>query len=782
MLLRPEGELFMNHRFASFVSRHPWWVLASLMAVTLWLGFEVSRGLSLRVVLEEMLPIERQNIQLVGKFGAQFGGANTTLISIRNTQGDIYDPEFLQRYSDIVDEIYYYPDTIRHLVQALSLRKTKSVSGGGGRVEINAVMWPAIPQTSEELERLRRDIKEQYQGLLVSDAEDAAMIVADFKGGTDHEALVGFIDDLRTAHADDGIEIHAAGRPLLLGLINQALGDVVLIFGLSLAAVMVLLFLYFRALVGVVVPVVTASIATVWGLGVMGVVEYNLDPLLVLLPAFVFAIVLSHSVQFVSRVFELLREQPDMRSSAKEALAKLLLPGGAAIVTDAAGFTVLLLVGIPSIQALALICTIWLLAIFPALVLAASLTAVMPKPASYRLGLHFVERFWRALNLERNSAAVVSVALCAFVVGIYGAGRLTIGDEVGSSILWPESRFNRDAQYLNGAFTLLGTDLLQVYIEGEENTMVTPSVFHSVEALDRHIYQYVPEARPAQSLVPVVKTINSVLYEGDPSYALVPDTAQEVAFNTYMFRSRGEPGDFAAYTDPEWRIGNLSIPMMNHAADTVERAIKALEIFMASGGAGSLENAEFFFAGGQVGITKAVNDEIREANTALFIAIILVIAVCLFFYYRSLPVSLLLVFSLATSSFVTYAFMAANGIGLNLNTLTLSALGIGLGVDYGIYIFDRIREESRAGYEPFEAVSRSISTTGNAIFVTAFTMIIPMVPWLLLSSLRFQAEMGLLLGMVLFLNMIGALVFLPSAVLIFKPRALIGELGAARES
>ena len=124
----------MNHRFASFVSRHPWWVLASLMAVTLWLGFEVSRGLSLRVVLEEMLPIERQNIQLVGKFGAQFGGANTTLISIRNTQGDIYDPEFLQRYSDIVDEIYYYPDTIRHLVQALSLRKTKSVSGGGGRV------------------------------------------------------------------------------------------------------------------------------------------------------------------------------------------------------------------------------------------------------------------------------------------------------------------------------------------------------------------------------------------------------------------------------------------------------------------------------------------------------------------------------------------------------------------------------------------------------------------------------------------------------------------------
>ena len=765
----------MTHRFAGFITRHPVWVLACLMVVTVWLGVEISRGLSLRVLLEEMLPTQRQNVQLVQKFGAQFGGANTTLIAIRNTRGNIYDPAFLQRYSEIVDEVYYHPDAIRHLVQALSLRKTKSVSGGGGRVEINAVMWPAIPQTSSELERLRRDVKEQYQGLLVSDAEDAAMIVADFKEGADYEALVGFIENLRAGYGDEGIEIHAVGRPVLLGLIYQALDDVVLIFGLSLVAIIGLLYLYFRALVGVVVPIVTASTGTIWGLGVMGVVEYNLNPLLILLPAFVFAIVLSHSVQFVSRVFEQLHEHPNMRSSVKQALAKLILPSSAAIVTDAAGFAVLVLVGIPSIQALALICTLWLLSIFPALVLAASSMALMPKPGSYRLGLHFVGRIWRALNLERHGAVVVAFAFCAFVTGIYGAGQLTIGDEVGSSILWPESRFNSDAEYLNGSFTLLGTDILQVYVEGEENTMVTPSVYHGVEALDRYIYQYVPEARPAQSLVPVVKTINTVLYEGDPSYALVPDTAQELAFNTYLFRSKGEPGDFAAYTDPEWRVGNLSIPMKNHAADTVERAIKALDDFMLGGGADELKNASFLYAGGQLGIAKAVNDEIREANTALFISIMLVIAACVFFYYRSLLVSFLLVFSLATSNFLTYAFMALNGIGLNLNTLTLSALGIGLGVDYGIYVLDRIREESRAGYSPFDAVARSISTAGNAVFVTAFSMIIPVLPWLLLSSLRFQAEMGLLLGMVLFLNMIGALVFLPSAVLIFNPRALVNN-------
>lgn len=40
------------------------------------------------------------------------------------------------------------------------------------------------------------------------------------------------------------------------------------------------------------------------------------------------------------------------------------------------------------------------------------------------------------------------------------------------------------------------------------------------------------------------------------------------------------------------------------------------------------------------------------------------------------------------------------------------------------------------------------------------------------SSLRFQAEMGLLLAIIMFINMVGALLLLPSLVYIFKPKFL----------
>lgn len=600
------------------------------------------------------------------------------------------------------------------------------------------------------------------------------MIVADFKDSVDYEKIVDFIDGFRALGAEQGIKVYAAGRPILLGTIYKALDKTLLILAASVLFVGIILFAYFQNVIGVCVPMISATTATFWGLGAMGFVDYNLDPLLILLPAFIFAIVLSHSVQFISRVFEEFSEHHHMREAVQHGLAKLMFPSMAAIVTDAAGFTVLVLVGIPSIQALAIICTIWLLAIGPSLVFSAALLCLLPRPEKYRTGIHLVEKVWSSMNLEKHALAVLMVCILALGGGLVGASYLTIGDATGSPILWPEDRYNQDTDAINAGYSGLGTDLMQVYIEGGENTMLDPEVYHRIEALDRHVYETVFQARPAQSLVPVIKKINSVLYEGDPSYEIIPDTTEEIGFNIYLFRSKGEPGDFAAYTNPEWQIGNITIPVKDHAGQTVDKVIGEVAKFIEN--SPDLKNgAKFLSAGGQIGITKAVNDEIRDSNNTVLLAIVCVIAICVFILYRSISVSLVLIVSLATANFMTYAFMAFKGIGLSLNTLPLTALGIGLGVDYGIYMLDRIREEAKRNHSDYEAVRGAIKTSGNAIFVTAMTMVLPLIPWFIFSTLRFQAEMGLLLGMVLFLNMIGALVFVPAAVLYLKPKAIFGN-------
>ncbi len=183
-----------------------------------------------------------------------------------------------------------------------------------------------------------------------------------------------------------------------------------------------------------------------------------------------------------------------------------------------------------------------------------------------------------------------------------------------------------------------------------------------------------------------------------------------------------------------------------------------------------VSKADFLYSGGQVGIVEALNAEITKSNLNIMIAIVFVIGTCIVLYYRSLVVALILLTSLATANALTYAFMAWKGVGLNVSTLPLTALGVGLGVDYGIYMVDRIKEEYGKNAEcVYEAVHQAFRTSGNAIFITAVTMIGPLLPWAFMSPLRFQSEMGMLLGVVLFMNMLGSLLFIPAALTIFKP-------------
>ena len=137
--------------------------------------------------------------------------------------------------------------------------------------------------------------------------------------------------------------------------------------------------------------------------------------------------------------------------------------------------------------------------------------------------------------------------------------------------------------------------------------------------------------------------------------------------------------------------------------------------------------------------------------------------------------------SLASANAMTYAFMAWKGVGLNISSLPLAALGVGLGVDYGIYMLDRIKEEYAARGDVMEAMHKALSTSGNAILITALTMIVPLIPWVLFSPLRFQAEMSSLLGLVLFLNMLGALMFVPSALTALKPKSIFPDLSSSKK-
>jgi predicted RND superfamily exporter protein len=90
-------------------------------------------------------------------------------------------------------------------------------------------------------------------------------------------------------------------------------------------------------------------------------------------------------------------------------------------------------------------------------------------------------------------------------------------------------------------------------------------------------------------------------------------------------------------------------------------------------------------------------------------------------------------------------------------------VGVGVGVDYGIYVLSRLSEEYTRHDSYEDAAYVAITTTGKAVLFTATTLVAGVIFWIF-SSMKFQAEMGLLLAFLMVFNMLGSLVLLPSLV------------------
>jgi len=190
--------------------------------------------------------------------------------------------------------------------------------------------------------------------------------------------------------------------------------------------------------------------------------------------------------------------------------------------------------------------------------------------------------------------------------------------------------------------------------------------------------------------------------------------------------------------------------------------------------------AEFVLAGGIMGVYAAVNEEVERGHVANILLIFLICYLFVAVSYRSNIAGLVIVFSLATATIGSLAWMAWRETGLTIQTLPVQSVGVGVGVDYAFYTTDRIRQEYSWLGDLDEAIRRAIRTTGMAVSFTATTVIGGIVAWAF-SGLRFQAEMAQLLSILMFVNMLGAIYLVPACFSIFRPKFFAASLSEATQ-
>ena len=173
------------------------------------------------------------------------------------------------------------------------------------------------------------------------------------------------------------------------------------------------------------------------------------------------------------------------------------------------------------------------------------------------------------------------------------------------------------------------------------------------------------------------------------------------------------------------------------------------------------DQVNFRLATGPLGVQAATNDTVREKEHLILWLLYGAVFVMCWVSFKNWRSALCVALPLMLVTELGHSLMVELGIGMKVNTLTVVALGVGIGVDYGIYIFARMREAMNQGKTLSESYFIALKTTGIAIFYTALTLAVGVAMWIF-SDLKFQADMGVMLTFMFVVNMIAAIVFLPA--------------------
>jgi predicted RND superfamily exporter protein len=752
-----------------------------VVLLTAFFAWEV-KHLDISTRFSDLYPRNHPYIKIFEKYPA-FGSPFTVTIVVEAKKGTIYNSKTLEKIQEATRLVDLIPGVDHDQILSIASRKVKHVEATVAGIDATNLLVGPVPGAPEEIARLRDKVRSTggVMGALVSFREDAAIIQATFiERLTDFDVIFNSVNGIIQKLADADHEVHAAGQPMLTGWVYHYQKEMYLIFALGLLAMGVFLVLHFQNVAGVVTPLVVAVVSAVWGFGFAGLLGYNLDPLIIVVPVLLVARALSHSVQMCERYFEIYNQVGDVRKAGVEALVSLFPPGVVGIICDAAGLFIIAIAPIRLIEKLAYVCGLWSLSlVITAVVLTFLLLSYLPPPKNVakivlssgrKTGPLF--RIFKFITLfsstPRWSIATVVFFLVVTMASGWWAFHRSIGDvNPGTPLLWPDSPYNTAIRKINERFA--GFDVLQVVVEGKPESIKSSAGLDIMQRFQRHM-ELDPEVGASFSFSDQVAQVNRLFHGGFPKWGVIPESNTDSAMIFQLSMTGSSPGDFDRLFTRDLSAGNVTVWYKDHRGPTVERALRRAASFTEANQNGAADGFTIRLASGTIGLLGALNDTIGRLETLTVVLISLVIFAVTTFIYRSFTAGLLLTVISNTAYLITSAIMYYLEIGLDVNTLPIGAVGMGIGIDYNIYLMSRMCEEHRLNPNYSKLIPASIFTTGKAIFFTATTMVVGIILWYFMSSLRFQAEMGLLLSAVMLAHVVLALFFQAAFMLILQPK------------
>ncbi|MBK7971914.1 MAG: MMPL family transporter [Deltaproteobacteria bacterium] len=526
--------------YVSWVTRHPWVVIAGVAAATVLLGAGLPK-IYLANERKLQLPGNDPLVKIDDRILEIFGGGKYTLIGVEAKQGDVFQPEVLAIVKKILRRRRGHPGRRPQDVISLTARKSKAIENGEPGELIVKRLVEKLPTNDAEAEVIRKRVMGQklLRGYLVSDDGKTTAVAADLDDLDPRPELGNqiltkrFEEVIAPYRHSEKVNVYLSGWPIFQTALDKYTMGILQLLGVAVLVIGLVHLEAFRTFQAMVLPLVTAVLSVTWAMGFLGWTRFPLDAWASLAPFLILAVAAGHAVQILKRYYEEFRRCGENDAAVIESTSRV---GGVMITAGliaAAGFLSLTLFPIRTVQVFGVLTSFGILsalAIEMTFIPACRTLLPAPKVGEVKAESHtglletVLERL--AAGILARPAGALAVAAVVLAVVVYGISRVEVDNSFRRAYPVDEPVYVDD-EALSKSFG--GTNTMNILVEGDhDDALHDPAVLHAMEGLQKMLTS-MPHVGRSQSIVDFLEQMNVAMNDGDEAFRVIPESREAVA-------------------------------------------------------------------------------------------------------------------------------------------------------------------------------------------------------------------------------------------------------------
>ena len=507
---------------------HAWGLIIFVLAIS-GLSLYKARGVTQEDDLLAFLPKGNPDVQLFQEINQRFGGLDLALVGLQAP--DVMSREFLTGLRKVTDEL---KDTkgLDHVLSLTNMIDFTPDRDKGGI--ISSLLVTDLPADTAQRDELRKKVmsRDHVVGNLISRDGSAVLIYCFLAYGTDHRSMAARIQHVvRGAFPDTSqVKKYWGGGPFIATYIyNSTQADMKVLTPWAVVAIVVIMLLAFRDILGTFLALLSTSMGIVLSLGLMATLEVKFNIVLSSMPVILFAVGSAYGIHILSRYYTLSESHP-----TDEAVVLTLRSVGttvlAAGMTTAASLLSFIWMDIGPLRSFGLFTALGIMAtlalsltFIPAVV---SITGLKRRVRSGVLVRKALARLTVFAQTRRVAVTIVLALVAA--TGLFFTTRVDSRFDL-STFFSQGSPPDQAERFLVERFG--GSQFVQLFVEGDMNN---PEVLRGLRALADDI-SLLPHVSSVLHVGDAVARVNEIM----AGQRRIPDTEAQVRL-LYSFLT-GDP-------------------------------------------------------------------------------------------------------------------------------------------------------------------------------------------------------------------------------------------------